>query len=86
MLQQFKWTIGVAIVRGNAQHKLARLHYHYLRATADEAAATCKAHHSKNRWKPNQRDRASWFLVLRTYPEGYGIFEQFRNGYDSCVH
>ena len=39
-------TIGVSIVRGNAQHKLARLHY--IRATVEEAAVTCEAHHSDN--------------------------------------
>ena len=27
MLQQFKRAIGVAIVRGNANHKLGRMHY-----------------------------------------------------------
>jgi len=42
MLQQFKRAIGVAIVRGNAKHKLGRLHY--VRATPEEAAAVCRAH------------------------------------------
>ena len=82
MLQQFICAIGVAIVRGYVQHKLARLHY--VRATADEAAATYKAHHSDNKWKPGKRGRASWFSEHT--PEGYGIFEQFRNGCDFCVH
>ena len=43
MLQQFKRAIGVAIVRSNAKHKLARLHY--VRATAAEAAYTCRTNH-----------------------------------------
>ena len=82
MLQQFRRAIGVAIVRGNAMLKLSRLHY--VRATAAEAAATCNAHHSNNRWNPRQKSRASWFA--EHVPEGYGTFEQFRNGYDFCVH
>jgi len=36
MIQQFRRAIGVAIVSGNAKHKLTRLHY--VRATAEEAA------------------------------------------------
>ena len=59
MLQQFRRAIGVAIARGNAKLKLGRLHY--VRATAAEAAAACRAHHSDNRWKPSQNGRASWF-------------------------
>ena len=47
MLQQFKRAISVTIVRGNAKHKLGRLHY--VCATAAEAAAVCRAHHSENR-------------------------------------
>ena len=46
MLQQFKRAIGVAIVRGQAKHKLGRLHY--VRATAAEASAAARAHHSEN--------------------------------------
>ena len=41
----------------NAQLKLTRLHY--IQATTEEKAATCKAKHSNNRWKP--KGRASWF-------------------------
>jgi hypothetical protein len=81
MLQQFRRAIGVKIVRGQAKHKLARLHY--VRATAEEAAAACCAHHSDNRWKPSQNGRASWYS--EHMPEGYGTFKQFRNGYDFCV-
>ena len=82
MLQQFKRAIGVAIVRGNAKHKLARLHY--VRATAAEAAYTCRTNHSDKKWNPRQTGRASWFS--QHVPEGYGTFEQFRNGYDFSVH
>ena len=82
MLQQFKRAIGVAIVRGNAKHKLGRLHY--VRATPEEAAAVCRAHHSDNRWKPSQNGRASWYSDH--VPEGYGTFEQFHNGYEFYVH
>ena len=81
MLQQFKRAISVAIVRGNAKHKLGRLHY--VRATAAEAAAVCGANHSDNKWRPSQNGRASWYS--QHTPEGYGTFEQFRNGYDFCV-
>jgi len=52
MLQQFRRAIGVAIVRGNARHKLSRLHY--VRTTPEEAAATCRANHSDNRWQQHQ--------------------------------
>ncbi len=81
MIQQFRRAIGVAIVSGNAKHKLTRLHY--VRATAEEAANVCRVNHSDYRWKPSQSGRASWFSGH--VPEGYGTFEQFRNGYDFCV-
>ena len=57
MLQEFKQSIGVAIVRGNAKRKLTRLYY-YVRATAVEAAHTCRT---------NQSNRPSK-LVLTTLP------------------
>ena len=38
---------------------------------------------SDNRWKPSQNGRASWYS--QHVPEGYGTFEQFRNGYDFRV-
>ena len=82
ILQQFRQAIGVAIVRGNTQHKLAS--FHYVGATVEEAAATYRAHHRRNKWTPSQRGRVSWFSEHT--PEGYGTFEQFRNGYDICVH
>ena len=50
----------MAIVSGNAKHKLTRLHY--VRATAEEAANVCRANHSDNRWKPSQNDFRSMYL------------------------
>ena len=82
MQQQFRRAIGVAIVRGNALHKLARLHY--VRATAREAAYAARANHSDNRWRPGDSGGPSWFRQHTA--EGYGVFEQFRNGYDFSVH
>ena len=83
MLQQFRRAIGVAIVRGNATLKLSRLHY--VRETAREAAAACEAHHSENgRWRPGRSYGGGWFGSH--IPEGYEAFEQFRNGYDFCMH
>jgi len=46
MLQQFRRALGVAAVRGNAKDKLGRLQY--VRAKADEAAATTTANHSEH--------------------------------------
>ena len=86
MLQQFKRAIGVAIVRGNAKHKLARLHYVRATATAAEAAYICRRNHSDKSGTHTgmEEQAASWFS--QHVPEGYGPFEQFRNGYDFCVH
>ena len=81
MLHQFKRALGVAIVRGNAQHKLSRLHY--VRATPEEAADACSANHSSNRWESHRHGRSNWFS--QHTPDGYGTYEQFRNGYDHCV-
>lgn len=50
MLQQFRRAIGVAIIRGQVNHKLAQLHFVW--ATREEAAATYRANHSNNKWKP----------------------------------
>ena len=67
MLQQFKRAIGVAIVRGNANHKLGRMHY--VRGTAEEAAYTCRSNHSDYRYKPSERGGPSWYAEHT--PEGY---------------
>ena len=53
MMQQFKRAIGVAIVRGNANHKLGRIHY--VRGSKEEAAYTCNCNHSDYRYKPSGR-------------------------------
>ena len=82
MLKKIKRTIGVAIVRGNANLELSCLHY--VGATAEEAVATCRENHSNNKWIPGQNSRASRFT--EHVPEEYGTFVQFRNGYDFCIH
>ena len=83
MQQQFRRAIGVAIVRGHALHKLARLHY--VRATPREAAQAARQHHSDNRrWTPGQGGGGGWFG--RHAAEGFAAFEQFRNGWEFGVH
>ncbi|EJK46647.1 hypothetical protein THAOC_34675 [Thalassiosira oceanica] len=59
MLHQFRRAIGVAIVRGNAQHKLSRLHY--VRAAPEEAADACSDNHSSNRWNSHRHGQSNWF-------------------------
>ena len=81
MLQQFKRAIGVAIVRGNANHKLGRMHY--VRGTAEEAAYTCRSNHSDYRYKPSERGGPSWYAEHT--PEGYSSFQQFQNGHAFCM-
>mmetsp|Transcript_13501 Transcript_13501/g.29224 ORF Transcript_13501/g.29224 Transcript_13501/m.29224 type:complete len:83 (-) Transcript_13501:101-349(-) len=82
MLQQFKRAIGVAIVRGQAEHKMARMHYS--RATTAEAVSAARAHHIDNQWRPGQNSTTSWYS--KHTAAGYGDFEQFRNGYHFFVH
>ena len=82
MLKQFRRAIGFAIVRGNANLKLA--HLHYVRAIAEEAAATYGASYSNNKWRMGQNIGASWFTEHS--PEEYGAFKQFRNGYEFSMH
>ena len=81
MLQQFRRAIGISIIRGQAKLRLSRLHY--VRETVAEAADICKQNHSERRWNPNHNGHSSWFS--EHCPEGYGTFEQFRNGYEFCV-
>ena len=81
MLQQFKRAIGVAIVRGNANHKLGRMHY--VRGTAKEAAYTRRSNHSDYRYKPSERGGPSWYAEHT--PEGYSTFQQFQNGHAFCM-
>jgi len=80
MLQQFRWAIGVTIARGNAEHKMARLHY--VRTTAEEAKTTCNSHHSDNKWKPSRS--SNWYSSHT--PAGYSTFKQFRNRHDFNMH
>ena len=77
MSQQFRRAIGVAIVRGQAKHKISRLHY--VRATRREAMDTCRSNHGNNRWNAAQGGGGTWYAQFT--PEGYGTFEQFRNGF-----
>ena len=81
MLQQFKRAIGVAIVRGNANHKLGRMHY--VRGTPEEVAQTCRCNHIDYRYKPSERGGPSWYQEHT--PEGYSTFQQFRNGHAFCM-
>ncbi len=76
-LQQFRRTIGVAIVRGNAKHKLGCLHY--VRESMEEAANTSTAHHSNIKWNPNHNGHAGWYNAHT--PNGYQTYLQFRNGF-----
>ena len=71
MLRQFKRAVGMAIVRGNANHKLGRMHY--VRGSAEEAAHTCRRNHSDCRYKPSERGGPSWYQEHT--PEGYSAFQ-----------
>ena len=46
LLQQFRGAVGVVIVRGQAMHKIGRLHY--IRVTVAQVATAAEAHHSSN--------------------------------------
>ena len=81
MLHQFRRVIGVAIARGNTNHKLGRMHY--VRGTAEEAAYTCRSNHSDHRYKPSERGGLSWYNEHTQ--EGYRSFQQFKNGHDFCM-
>ena len=82
MMKQFKRAIGVAIVNGNAKHKLGRLHY--VISTVGKVAYICWASHNTHQWKASQNGQATWFS--EHVPECYCTFEQFWNVYDFCVH
>ncbi len=79
MLQQFKIrrAIGVAIVRGNAKHKLRGLHY--VRESMEEATNPSNTHHSTNKWNPSHNGHAGWYNAHT--PIGYQTYLQFRNGF-----
>ena len=59
MLQQFTCAIGVAIVSVIAQHKLGQLHY--VRAMAEEVAATCNKNYGKRGLRQEKVVRADGF-------------------------
>ena len=80
MLQQFRRAIGLTITGGNMEHKMARLHY--VRATVEEARATCNVHNINNRWR--QGGRSNWYT--QHAPAEYSTSEQFRNGYVFNMH
>ena len=67
--------MGIAIVRGNAMHKMRCLHY--VQGTTSEAAAAATANHSCNRWSPGQKGQVRRFSDHVS--EGYKTFEQFWN-------
>ncbi len=77
MLQHFRRAIGVAIIQGNAKHKLERLHY--VRESMEEAANVITAHHSTNKWNPSHNGHADWYNAHK--PNGYQTYLQFRNGF-----
>ena len=67
MLQQSRRAIGVAIVWGNATHKLRRLHY--VCEPMEEVANASTAHHSANKWNPSHNGHAGWYNAHT--PNGY---------------
>ncbi len=77
MLQQFRRAIGVAIVQGNAKHKLGPLHY--VRESMEEAANASTAYHSTNKWNPSHNGHTGWYNAHT--PNGYQTYLQFRNGF-----
>ena len=81
MLQQFRRAVALTVTRGNAYHKMTRLHY--LRATSRQAREVVLANMSDNKYTPGKRDY-SWFAQHKA--PGYHTFQQFRNGYELCVH
>jgi hypothetical protein len=77
MLQHFRRAIGVVIIRGNAKHKLGRLHY--VHDSMEETANASTAHHCANKWNPSNNGHASWYNAHT--PNGYQTYLQLRNGF-----
>ena len=71
MLKKFRRANGVSIVRGNTNLKLARLHY--VRSTVEEAAATCRANHSNNKWRPGQNSKGAFPIMLKQFRGANGV-------------
>ena len=78
MQSQFRRALGCMIARGQAQHLLKRRHY--ARPSAREAYQTAEDNHSKHRSKPkaSMSGYARWWQNF--IPEGYGLYQQWRNG------
>jgi hypothetical protein len=77
ILQQFKRAIRVAIILGNAMHKLG--HLHYVRESMEEVANASTAHHSNNKWNPSHNGYAGWYNAHT--PNWYQTYLKFRNGF-----
>ena len=78
MLQQFKRALNVLLVRGQALHKLGRVHY--IRRTANDAWNAANSNHSKKQWHPGERSYGGGWFSDHT-PEGYEALDQFKNGH-----
>jgi hypothetical protein len=81
-LQQFRRAAGVAIVRGNAKHKLGSLHY--VSESAKAATNASAARHSADKWNPSHNGHASRYNVHA--PNGYETYLRFRNGFFLGLH
>ena len=80
MQSQFRRALGCLVARGQAQHLLKRRHY--ARPSAREAYQTAEDNHSKHRsrQKASMSGYARWWQNF--IPEGYGLYQQWRNGKD----
>ena len=78
MQSQFRRALGCMIARGQAQHLLKQRHY--ARPSAREAYQTAEDNHSKHRSRPkaSMSGYARWWQNF--IPEGYGLYQQWRNG------
>ena len=74
--------VSIASWRGNAQHKLARLHF--VRATKEEAKAVHQANLRENNWRADGQGPSSWYA--RHTADGYGAYQQFQNSYGFGMH
>ena len=77
MRQQFRRAVSTKMVRGMAEHKLSRMHY--LRATKEAARHAVQCNRSNHRHKPSEGRTTRWYK--RNTHEGYGSFQQFKNGH-----
>jgi hypothetical protein len=77
MLQQLRRAVGVAIVSGNAKHKLRCLHY--VQESAEEAANASTAYRIGNKWNRRHNWHTGWYDAHT--PNGYEKCLQFWNGF-----